>query len=141
MVSSEIDTNGQRCQAYPRRVISTILRNTELMICIVFFLSECDGLDRALRPCIMLLSTPSSTPCLHHSCHVVVVRRFDGRDHGDSVLAAHQRGQCRTSPARLKHQAFVLLYSLIEGCHEASELHENKPVLAVHGRHVSSYPW
>ncbi|CAM9163056.1 unnamed protein product, partial [Ectocarpus sp. 6 AP-2014] len=46
--------------------------------------------------------------------------RFVGRDHGDSVLAAHQRGECRTSPARLKHQAFVLLYSLIEGCHEPS---------------------
>lgn len=44
--------------------------------------------------------------------------RFDGRGHGDSVQAAYERGECRVSPARLKHQAFVLLYSLIEGCHE-----------------------
>lgn len=37
--------------------------------------------------------------------------RFEG-------LGGHGGGSTDTSPAGLKHQAFVLLYSLIEGCHE-----------------------
>lgn len=44
--------------------------------------------------------------------------RFDGRGHDESIDAAHKRGECKVSPSRLKHQVFVLLYSLIEGCHE-----------------------
>lgn len=46
------------------------------------------------------------------------VTSFDGRSPRDSVKAAFERGDCKISPARLKNQGFVLLHSLIEGCHE-----------------------
>lgn len=36
--------------------------------------------------------------------------------------AAHGRGECQISPVGLKHQGFILLYSLVEGCHEVEKL-------------------
>ena len=49
---------------------------------------------------------------------LILYTSFDGRGQGYSVKAAQERGECKISPARLKNQGFVLLHSLIEGCHE-----------------------
>ncbi|CAN0165193.1 unnamed protein product, partial [Scytosiphon promiscuus] len=54
-----------------------------------------------------------ATPSLSASINDLFWERFDG-------LGGHSGGTAETSPAGLKHQGFVLLYSLIEGCHEPS---------------------
>lgn len=59
------------------------------------------------------LSSLASLACLDY-----YVTSFDGQSHRDSVKAAFERRDCKISPARLKNQGFVLLHSLIEGCHE-----------------------
>lgn len=41
----------------------------------------------------------------------------------DSVEEAFKNNECNVSPAHFTHETFVLLYSLIEGCHEVNRLH------------------